>query len=416
MVKIPKEKTLDSSLALLMEGFPFILNRCRRYQSDIFETRLLFQKVVCLHGEEGARLFYNPTRFKRKGAAPKRVQKSLFGEKSIQTLDDAAHRHRKEAFMSLMSQENIQLLLNMLKSNWRLYAQKWETVESLVLYDEVQELICRAACRWAGIPLQEHEVKDIAKDFGLRVDAFGAVGPRHWRGRLARHRTESWMKRVVNQIRSGALTPAPGTAAHLLAWHKDVNGKLTSAQVAAVEIINIVRPTVAIARYIAFAALALHKYPEYQEKLQQREPDMAELIAHEVRRFYPFGPFTGARVKQDFEWRGYRFPKNRLVLLDIYGTNRDERQWEQPDRFWPERFRNWNGSPFNFIPQGGGDHLTNHRCAGEWITIEVIKQAVLFLANAITYEVPEQDLSYSLARIPTIPKSRFIISNVKVVK
>jgi hypothetical protein len=29
------------------------------------------------------------------------------------------------------------------------------------------------------------------------------------------------------------------------------------------------------------------------------------------------------------------------------------------------------------------------------------------------YEVPEQDLSYSLSRMPTLPGSRFIISKVR---
>ncbi len=57
MSDIPRDRSLDSSLALLRIGFPFILNRCGRYQTDIFRMRLLGQKVVCLHGQEGARLF-----------------------------------------------------------------------------------------------------------------------------------------------------------------------------------------------------------------------------------------------------------------------------------------------------------------------------------------------------------------------
>ncbi|WP_224996041.1 cytochrome P450 [Cesiribacter sp. SM1] len=414
MNNIPKDKNLDSTLSLMLEGFPFIYNRCRRYGSNIFETRLLMQKTVCLHGEEAAKVFYDTTKFKRKGAAPKRVQKTLFGEKGVQTLDGEAHRHRKAAFMSLMTRDNIQLLMVMLENHWRLYSHKWETVDGLVLYDEVQELLCRAASKWAGVPMQESEVKNRAKDYGLMVDAFGAVGPRHLRGRLARSRAENWMKGIVKQIRSGQLTPDPGTAAHLFSWHQDLDGKLLPTKVAAVEIINIIRPIVAIARYITFSALAMHEHPEYRQKLQTGEEDMVDLFAHEVRRYYPFGPFLGARVKEDFEWSGYHFPKNRLVLLDIWGTNRDEKQWEQPHRFWPERFRNWNGSPFNFIPQGGGDFMANHRCAGEWITIEVMKQGINHLANRIKYEVPEQDLGFSLVRMPTIPRSRFIIKNVTV--
>src|SRR3546814_10555834 len=60
--------------------------------------------------------------------------------------------------------------------------------------------------------------------------------------------------------------------------------------------------------------------------------------------------------------------------LDLHGTNRDRRSWDAPEEFRPERFRRWDGSPFNFIPQGGGSHDLNHRCPGEWITIELMKE------------------------------------------
>jgi fatty-acid peroxygenase len=101
------------------------------------------------------------------------------------------------------------------------------------------------------------------------------------------------------------------------------------------------------------------------------------------------------------------------VLLDLYGTDHDERRWEEPQAFRPERFETWDESTFNFIPQGGGDHFAGHRCAGEWITIALMKRAVRLLTKAMQYDVPEQDLHVPLSRMPTIPKSRFVISNVK---
>lgn len=68
---------------------------------------------------------------------------------------------------------------------------------------------------------------------------------------------------------------------------------------------------------------------------------------------------------------------------------------------------------YEFIPQGGGDYVANHRCAGEWITIALMKATLRFLTQAITYDVPPQNLKVSLSRLPTIPKSRFILNNVK---
>jgi fatty-acid peroxygenase len=116
---------------------------------------------------------------------------------------------------------------------------------------------------------------------------------------------------------------------------------------------------------------------------------------------------------QAFEWRGHHFAEDTWVLLDLYGTNHDERIWETPEAFRPERFDHWDGSAFNFIPQGGGDYDTNHRCPGEWITIELMKQAVCILTTAMQYEVPEQDLRINLSRMPAMPKSRLIIRHVR---
>jgi fatty-acid peroxygenase len=140
------------------------------------------------------------------------------------------------------------------------------------------------------------------------------------------------------------------------------------------------------------------------------------MFVQEVRRFYPFGPFVGARVRNDFTWRRYSFRKGTLVLLDIYGTNHDSRLWVLPNRFLPERFENRNDTPYDLIPQGGGNTKYGNRCPGEVLTIKIMKLGMKFLTNHLDYEVPVQDLSYSLSRIPTLPKSRFIMSNIKYIK
>jgi fatty-acid peroxygenase len=42
-----------------------------------------------------------------------------------------------------------------------------------------------------------------------------------------------------------------------------------------------------------------------------------------------------------------------------------------------------------------------------------MKRAVRLLTGSMSYEVPEQDLRISLSRMPTVPKSRFVISGVR---
>jgi len=267
-------------------------------------------------------------------------------------------------------------------------------------------------CAWAGVPLLEAEVNQRTRDLAAMIDGAGGVGLRYLRARWGREQSEQWIEMILDNIRAHELEVPENSAAYAFAWYRDLEGNLLDKHVAAVELLNVLRPTVAIARYIVFAALALHQYPNCEQKLKD-EADYAELFTQEVRRFYPFFPFAVARTRQSFEWQGYHFPEGIKVLLDLYGTNHDPRLWENPEAFRPERFRQWDESRFNFIPQGGGDHYVNHRCAGEWITIRLMEMTLDFLINSIHYDVPKQDLAVSLSRIPTMPKSRFVICNVK---
>lgn len=413
MPDIPHDSYIDSTIPLVRAGYPFLKKRFEQFQSDIFQMRLLGEKTVCIHGEEAAKIFYDTDLFKRKGAVPKRIQKSLFGLKAIQSLDGETHRNRKEMFMSLMSPENMQRLMDLNAKYWQAYISKWEREEQLVvLFEETQEIFLRAICEWTGIPLKEEEVRFRADDLAARIDSFGGVGPRYWRGRLATPRTEKWIRGIIERIRSGELEVPEGTGAYVFAHYRDAEGALLDSHLAAVELINVIRPYVAVAYYVAFSALALHEFPEQAKKLREGGEEYAQLFAQEVRRYYPFVPLLGARVAKEFDWSGHHFEKGRLVLLDIYGTLHDGRLWEQPDEFNPERFKDWKGSPFDFIPQGGGDHFTNHRCAGEWITIGAVKVSLKFLAN-LHYDLPAQNLKVSLRRMPTYPKSGFIIKNIK---
>lgn len=411
--QVPQDHTVDNSLALMREGYQFIGNRIKQYQSDLFETRLLGEKVICMSGKEAAKIFYDSERFQRKGAAPKRVQQSLFGVGGVQTMDGEVHIHRKLLFMSLMTPEHQERLAELTMEKLEEASSGWSNAEDVVLFDEAEGILCKVACQWAGVPLKDTEVKDRANDFSAMVDAFGAVGPRHWAGRKARNRVEKWIREVIEDVRSGKLMAEEDSALHAIAFHKNLDGSKLDTQTAAVELINVLRPIVAIATFVTFTALALHEHSEYKDKLCKGDESDLKMFVQEVRRFYPFGPFLGARVKKGFIWNDCKFNEGMLVLLDVYGTNHDSRLWEKPYKFVPDRFKEWEGGLFDLIPQGGGDPFEGHRCAGEGITIEVMKACLDFLINKIRFDVPEQDLSYSMIRMPTLPESGFVMGSIR---
>lgn len=410
---IPHDKGIDNTLSLSKDGYMFIKKRVDKYQFNLFETHLLGQKVICISGEEAAKIFYDEQYFKRDGAIPKRVQKTLFGINAIHTMDDEAHANRKLLFMSLMTPAHQKCLLELVMEGWQASISKWESAKEIILFNEARNILCRATCQFAGVPLSEFEVKDWAEDFSAMVDAFGAVGPRHIKGRKARNRVEEWISDVIKDVRDGKLKAEEDSALYAMAFHREIGGRQFDTQTAAVELINIIRPIVAVSFFITFTALALNEHPKCKEKLLSGDSNELDMFVQEVRRYYPFVPYLGARVRKDFVWNQCEFKEGMLVLLDVYGTNHDSKIWENPYEFRPERFKERKSNLFDFIPQGGGDAAKGHRCPGEDITVEIMKVSLNFLVNNMEYEVPAQDLSYSLSKMPTLPKSGFIMSNIK---
>jgi fatty-acid peroxygenase len=410
---IVRDTSFDSTAALLQQGYEFIPRRCRELETDVFETRLTLRRAVCALGADAARMFYEPGRFTRKGALPPTALMLLQDLGSVQRLEDEAHHVRKALFMRFMTPESLESLATAVRDEWDAALERWSRTDEIVLHHEVEDLLTRAACRWCGVPLEAEEAPERAREFGAMIDGAGAVGPRAVKGLWLRRRTERWAQRIVSDARAGRIDAPTDSALAAIVAHRDLDGGRLDTASAGVELLNFLRPTVAIARYVTFAAVALAWRPACAEVLRSGDPEYPGYFAQEVRRFFPFFPLVGGRAREEFEWRGHRFEEDAWLLLSIYGTNRDPRLWREPDAFEPERFRDWRDDGASLIPQGGGDADEGHRCPADAASIEVVKAAALALATGMRYEVPAQDLRISLSRMPAIPESRVILRRVR---
>lgn len=409
---IPRDPAFDSTIAVVREGYRFIANRCRSLRSDIFQTRLLLRRATCMRGEEAARIFYGGENFTRVGAIPATQAKLLQDYGSVQGLDGEHHRHRKRLFTDMFSPQEVARLTELTAAAWRAKLPSWERRKQIVLFDELREILCGSVCAWAGVPLSERDASKRTLELGEMIEASGSIGPRNWRAQWLRSRCERWARSIIERVRCGELRCDATVPVRVIAEHREPDGSLLSVDAAVVELINVLRATVAVARFIVFGALALHEHPACVARLAKGDDAYARAFAQEVRRLYPFFPFIAGRVTTEFAWSGHRFAKGDWVLLDLYGTNHDERIFPAPEEFQPERFLHAEPGPFAFIPQGGGDTATGHRCPGEDTTIALIMTALNMLTKEMRYEVPPQNLEISLAAIPALPHSRFVIGNV----
>lgn len=413
MAGIPRTPSLDATRALWRDPYRYIGDECRRLDLDLFRTRLLLQDTICLSGREAAALFYDRDRFTRRRAAPEPVQATLFGKGGVQGMDGAAHRHRKVMFMSVMESGRINRLAELFHDEWQDAIEGWARRSRVVLYDEARVLLTRAVCRWAGVPLPDSEVPRRTRELSAQYDDAGSLPVRHLRSRRARRRSERWAAHLINVVRAGQHDADEDSPLRAIAMHRDVDGELLNTRIAAVELLNLLRPTVAVAVYIVFLGLSLELYPRCRQPLVSPDDGYAEMFIDEVRRHYPFFPFVAARTRESFVWRGCAFPKGVRVLLDLYGTNHDGRAWEAPGEFRPERFAQGADDRFSFVPQGGDEPHGNHRCAGEDIAVALMRVALDCLLSHMRYEVPEQDLRIDFSRLPALPGSHFLIQGVR---
>ena len=116
--------------------------------------------------------------------------------------------------------------------------------------------------------------------------------------RLARRRLERWAANLISSVRNSRFLPPTGSALEVIAAHRDRDGRVLPPKAAAVELLNILRPTVAVAVWATFGALALHRLPAWRSRVAPGSAADREAFSQEVRRYFPFAPFVSARVRE----------------------------------------------------------------------------------------------------------------------
>ncbi|MEU3844706.1 cytochrome P450 [Streptomyces sp. NPDC028635] len=404
----------DRSLTALTQGYTWLPGLLRHASGGAAATRVLGRPALVVRGPQAVRFFYDEDHVHRSGALPGPVLSTLFGHGAVHTLDGDAHRARKRLFLPLLHGDRIAALVEHVGSAWDDAVRDWSAAEQVVLFDAAAEVLTRGVCRWAGVPLDEDggEARRLAHDLVAMVDGFATAGPRHWRARRARSRQEKRFTRLVEDVRAGRADAPAGSLTAAVCRHREADGEELDARTAAVELLNIVRPTAAVAWFVAYTAHALHRWPQHRARLRGGDLSEAAGFANEVRRFYPFAPYLGGVAVRDLTWQGVSVPAGGLVLLDVFGQNHDAGLWGDPYVFRPERFRR-HVDRDELIPQGGGDPAAGHRCPGEGLTIGLLEALAQRLA-ALDYTVPPQDLRISLRRLPAKVAEGFVMRDVRL--
>ncbi|AXG37837.1 cytochrome P450 [Enterococcus gilvus] len=416
MEKVPEIKIkLTDVTERLDEGYLLFSTLREEANAPVVKARLLNKEVIAVYGQEAAKKFYDPNNFKREGAMPKLVLKTLFGEEGVQTMDGQSHEHRKTIFMNLMTPKRMEDYHQIVDKNLseKLDQQQGE----FDLFDLSKDVLFRSICEWTGIDLSKipkEEVEQLA-DYQISMISSAVTNPAtHIKGVENRKKSEKWAQSLIEDARIHPVANKEEVALYAFANATDEQGELLPINVAAVELLNVIRPTVALTVWIALMGHALFSRPDIYQRLRAEFAQLQDSFIQEMRRYYPFFPMLPAFAMKDVEIDGYRIPKDSWVVLDLYGTNHDERSIESPEVFRISRYLGKEkhisyDEEYEMIAQGGGKFEAMHRCAGEWITLHTLRVFSNQLVNKYEFSVPDQDWSIPMNQFPTFPNSKALV-------
>jgi fatty-acid peroxygenase len=394
----------DRTATLMRTGYQFSgwLRARSSGRAPATMLRLLGRRSLVVRGQAGVDLFYDDERVQRRAATPGPIARTIFGEDAVHTLDDAAHRHRKQTFLEVTRSDLVSDLKDRVSAKWNRELERWVSRGTGTVIPAAVAVFGEAVQEWAGVEDTPTVMERRSRDLGLIVDGFATPSPAWLRARRARRRADVWATRVITEVRQGRRRPERRSAAWVMAHATDQDGGILPARTAAVELLNVLRPTVAVAYFAAFAALELEANPDLADRCATGDPAAVEKFCQEVRRMSPFVPLLAGRSRCPFTWQGHEVQKGDRLFLDVYGTHSDPAAWSDATTFDPDRFWSDAAQRPDFIPQGGGRVETGHRCPGEGIAMALLRTVVPSLAR-LDWSIHPDDRVYSLRRVPARP-------------
>lgn len=223
---------------------------------------------------------------------------------------------------------------------------------------------------------------DVLQDCFERVTQFGYrrmssiikwplwVPTRHRRDAEDAYRTRWQIVEGIVQERLSSGRAKGDLLDMLIAAHLDEDGRSFSGEDLVSEMLSIIfagHDTTAMT--MVWLLYTVSQNAEVEQKLSKevdsvlngRLPTLEDIdnmpythqLIQETLRVYPTVYLTLREAESDDTIGNYAIPANTQLVINIRGIHRDPAHWEQPDRFWPERFTEENNQTrhkFAYIP------------------------------------------------------------------
>ena len=180
--------------------------------------------------------------------------------------------------------------------------------------------------------------------------------------------------------------------------------------------------TTAAALACALGLLALA--PDVQARVREEVRDAAsdtpgadalgdleytDAVVRETLRLYPSAPALYRETRRPITFEGYRIPAGTDVTVSPWVTHRDERWWDDPREFRPERWLDGRERPeYAYFPFGGGPR----HCLGMRFATAELKLAVATVCDRVRLETDMAEMPSMSGGMTLSPESRIAVSAV----
>lgn len=344
----------------------------------------------------------------------------LLGD-NLADLPNMLWRSRKRTLQPLFTRQRVATFGGHMAEVAAMIARDWGGAAEVDLDAEARRLTMRVLGRSVlGMDLDER-AEALAEPLNVVLSYVADRGTRPvrapwWLPTPARRRARAaakTLRRLAGDIlaacRADPARDAPLVHALINATDPEGGGALSDIDICNDLIAFMVAGHDTTATTLAFALWALGRHPEIQARVAEEAaaigdrpltPEDVSALGYTVRvlrealRLCPPVVVAGRTAMRDIEVDGFRVQARSMVLVGVFGMQRDPALWENPQDFDPDRFSPENFSRLDrwqYIPFGAGPRS----CIGDHFAM---LEATLALATIIrTIEIDSLGADFPLA-------------------
>ena len=408
---------IGETLSYVRDNHRFFEERFARL-GPVFKTRLFGETTVCFAGPDAFEFFMSAPHFTREGANPRQIQELLHWE-SLPLLDGAEHRRRKGVVLQAFRAEALELYLPVIERMTLDFMERWQALESFAWLPEFKKLnssLCSALFLGAG---PEEDMGPTIEAFVGGLTAFPINIPWTQYGRALGAR-DRLLARIGEAIRSGGDDGAQHILGELMSATTEDGARLSEEEIRNETLHLFFAAYGSIYVLLTLMCLNLACNPDAMERSRAEIGDIAPQgplsaqqlakltylgqLSQEVRRSNRINSSTFlAKVKEPFEYNGFRVPSGWKAVGCIYVTLQDTDVFSRPERFDPDRFGPERAEDrrhhYAYVPHGGGP-ADGHRCPGEDLMSVLMKVVSVLLLRRYTWELLPQNLELDTSLFP----------------